>query len=1080
MNARDVVPRIEEVVSRFSTGRIPIPDSYLPPGQLTIMQETFHHDHIALLTGTSLSGKTCMGRVLARDYQVAGYSYLETRDVYEAERFLRGLSIEDRVCLLDDPFGGIDLAADGATRSERLGKISAECSRHRKLVVTSRVELLRRLYGAKWATRELPSGANWHDITVRDRAFTAALWTKLSHDGEIDTHVSTIVSEGIEAEAVDDLLQPGQLEHLSRAKSSDLADKSYTQLCTIGREDSASLADKWRQLELAQREAVWMLALAATTTDQVGNDELKFMLSKLDDRPGFPEHWGFSLSDMAVDASDAGGFPQYPALPELSKGLMELVDQLESYGYLERRAGQLRFAHPNYQAAARRLLHGLTTSEFDLMTRMLTRGLACLSTRVAATVALALPEILQISPDARKEQLFEIAVDAQRSIFPRVREISAGFLIKHFDSLSESQQRWLLSRMRWEDIDLHLFWKDGIPWINEGRCLAWLIAHPRDDARLSAARLADVETTGSVSRQEAWCVAANLAGLRDVDGHIRVIEQLMNSEDAFIREKAAFFAVMEFGDETRSLAARVFNDENPRVVAQGVEGIFAGWPSFCREMRLELEETAKHALNHSAVATVLATFLTDFGDAYGPHFLDWEKLEESQIRDQWALWATLFPLFFSSLPQKLVPIEEGHLWNTTEQSAKYLDVTAGVAIASAWFEWIDRCLSTGMPGDYGLGVIPFLIKVSRDKPFHSYSLLAKILQHRDTAMAFTAIADCVDLWGQLADEEKRLVLHELAASRPDSLWLQAVALTRSAVPTEIVEAILGKGTCDEKANPVLSAIPGDLLECCLRVYCGQPELLWFLGKHHTSNDYWPDVLINILRNPGHNGLSIATKEMLRTVIYGQASGVWSDALDIWRALCINADDDLRSKLYRLLLAKSMGVVTKSCKDYWQAFFSAIPTDKELDRFQSDVAGMIEGFDYWADQGDLRVYFELPLLDKIVAELPSDQAILSTLHSFRNKREEQMAQEASSTSQFIRQAFDLYSRCPPRLDITHEAILAYIEERQIRGAEELVLIVKQTQENCRQRGYSISDQIRQEDIESEGQLEHWTSQRLDHH
>jgi len=164
----DIVPDFKKILADNHGYFLRIPDPYLPPPNYVQLQGILDRNHFLYLTGVSGCGKTSAARSLALELQQNGYNCLETNDIYEARRFLQLCTQEDRICIIDDPFGTLYLKDDSAELNDILFQIEHDLGKDRKLIVTSRIELIKALR-INVETDPLQSiASSWIDLTVNN------------------------------------------------------------------------------------------------------------------------------------------------------------------------------------------------------------------------------------------------------------------------------------------------------------------------------------------------------------------------------------------------------------------------------------------------------------------------------------------------------------------------------------------------------------------------------------------------------------------------------------------------------------------------------------------------------------------------------------------------------------------------------------------------------------------------------------------------------------------------------------------------------------------------------------------------
>lgn len=1014
----NVIPSVATILSKHAGTRLPLPQVYIPYPGLDDLRTEFRQGNLLLLTGISFSGKTCNARILANELQSQGYQLLETQSVYEAQRFLQPGS-DDRICLLDDPFGSTGLSPDAPEIRKTLRSLRDNIDAHRKLIITSRIDVLRALDGENWIDNSALSPNIWHDISVKDKSMLSQLWTVLCAEETVNHETTEIVEQGLQEQGAEELLQPGHLVRLSKAENTNLAGKTFQELCTFAREDARDLSIRWRTSGNIRRDVVCALALGATHLVTIDMHELRFLLYGGDAEPGCPiKPFARSFSDYVLgEAVDDSEFPKYPVIPDIEEADRETLDHLEQHGYIYIREGRIGFTHPNYLEAARWVIKDSTSLQFEEFINMLMRALSCLHVKTSETSAKFIQEVFPsvLYEESRKEFFLHSAMIGLRSIFPTTCDILSIFLLSHFNMLNSDKQKQVIYSVTSNDEE-RLFWKAGEPWLHPKKTVMFS-SQNIEDARQEAQVLLDDSRMGSVSPKGAWAVAICLMSTNWLpDNRVDLLNRLLSFNYAFIRERSAFVALRDYPEQ---FSERVFGDEHPRVVKAGIKGVFSACHIFNAEKRENISQSIIEALKRAPVAAATCRDLIEFGDYYSQNYIDWKERSPEEKRELWRLWARIFPVFMDSMPCEVIPLKETSVWYTANEGLKYIEPEDGVVIAEAWLRWIIRGLSRGkMPDNYGMAVMEFLVKVTGEENASiRRSLFEQILHEKDTALVFLSIAECVDLWEMLDQSEKEIILALSQSERQDSLWLSAVMLTRENIPWDLAEAILGQMISEDLSpKEVIELIPKPLLDCCLHVYCGRPQPLSWLGKHHDNDNLWIPILVHIISMPSHNCWELATSEMLCTVFNQSDPGdAWKNSQAIWSDLCKKSDRDLRKRLIKLILEASFASVLKISVLFWEELFNLIPAGEEREELIKTIINLSEVLEMHAGKGgiySLLGYGEL--MAEIIKHLPSDLAILTLL-----------SEKGTAENLLLENIGSIYKENVPKLIATHDLILRRI-------------------------------------------------------
>ena len=395
----------------------------------------------------------------------------------------------------------------------------------------------------------------------------------------------------------------------------------------------------------------------------------------------------------------------------------------------------------------------------------------------------------------------------------------------------------------------------------------------------------------------------------------------------------------------------------------------------------------------------------------------------------------------------------------------------GLKIAEAWYSWLDRILQSGLTDDYGFALASFVIRVTTNRPDLRYSLLAKILSHENTAFVFVSIADCIDDWKILTYREHTLIMQVLTGSRQDKRWLQAAALTRYITPIEIKYRIIGvlMGN-DAQPQEIIRLYPPTLLNDCLHVFCGRPHPLWLIGTHHCREGHWESVLSTIARMPDHPCFPLALTEMFRRVLHSGNDTIWNDGREIWSELCSNATLTQRTMLFELLYLYSIAAVNQNIVFFWKEIYASIENEGERKVLVKEIVENIEAFDLYTWKCSIIDFFgKDELLEAIFDLLRFDRAIIDITSEL--KRCDIFDNEAI-TDTYSRFFGDIFSYFRPRLQITHDIVLSWIETDKLRSHDDLKSKIRQSREELYKVAKTKWDAVWKKRVEIDGLLEDW--------
>ncbi|RYD01702.1 hypothetical protein N752_29440 [Desulforamulus aquiferis] len=102
-------------------------------------------NNILLLTGISFCGKSYLAKDIAQEYLENGYKVERVGELYGdggAISFIRHRGIEDRLLILEDPFGQVETKKDAINILNEIRNLIRDSRSNRKIIITSRKDIL--------------------------------------------------------------------------------------------------------------------------------------------------------------------------------------------------------------------------------------------------------------------------------------------------------------------------------------------------------------------------------------------------------------------------------------------------------------------------------------------------------------------------------------------------------------------------------------------------------------------------------------------------------------------------------------------------------------------------------------------------------------------------------------------------------------------------------------------------------------------------------------------------------------------------------------------------------------------------
>ncbi|MGG0815447.1 hypothetical protein ABE142_22695 [Paenibacillus alvei] len=1077
----DVIPSMLQLLDKYNGEKIPLNHISVKRTLDAELINTLEASNVVLLTGISLCGKTHIAKEIASNFQSKGYRCIIESDIKEAARFLNQISIEDKLCLLEDPFGQVELEERYYEVWAEISDLLTRLTPSKKIIITSKIELIRNICKSDNPEFWRIHGYEWRDLTVRNHEFIINIWDAYCNEKQIPDEVCLLVKENLTNTPTENLLQPGQLRHLAYNDLSKLQGKDFSQLVELATFDAQKLGMYFWGKSDSFRKTLIALGLGASPRYAINTEELSFILSDSDKRPSIVILEDDTYKSMSFPGKETPPpmFPSYEMDTSLQDWVLEQLDELESHGYISIINNKVRFTHPTYHEAAKYVIFHQQRLMLRTTEGILWRGVSCLETNTALAITKFLNNLLQAYASNMEFQrtIVLIAESSLNSIFPSVRDASLGLLVSHIDQLDDELQSKVYGYVKHDDIDNErLFWHNGEPWIeitNDynffDRISAMLSRHQKEDLEDIANRIVDPMETHTVSSEEAWSVVSDGFLFEEFEKNIVLIKQLLTYKESFIREKIAFTFLNQYCEGQDELVTTVFSDEHPNVVYQALRGALNGWHNRSPETNMQLLKHLKEVMLDKIIASKANRFIVDFGDQYGADSIERSESDTSQEIELWEVWSELFALFLKSVPDKFVSVNEYHLFNTVSNSLKNISSQKVIDICESWLEWIEKNHQKRLLHEVGYAISDYLL--AGTKPEERGQLTDRILNQQDTNFLTVALVEYINYWKNLSEREKGVIISLLQSERVDLQWLKAVSLTRTIVPIEIISTVLGEENQNvlvEEVDSIIKIFPHDLLADCIRVYIGHPQPLWWLGYHHARETRWPEILLKLIELPEHPAFKLAIESFVDSFIMGKyKDDIRSKVVGIWGRLVRLNDDSVINLLFNTLQKNCITYNGPDSEDLWVSFFENIDSRKK-GSFLSEIVEEIEAYSYYTDKLDKifgKELFFKQILPRVQVDLTIINLVLLSKKLISENQDSQLAQLAYES------LLKFYNDEKPRLKLTNRIVSNFLDEyiEEICSKNDLLALIEQSKTRCREKGIKIKEKF-----DDHYNLENWVS------
>lgn len=472
---------LEELITKINTYSedlvFPIDIPFIENEEFPKLEKVLKDNHLLLLSGVSLCGKSFNAKKLASIYQQEGYYCLITSEIDEALNFVSKRDTEDRILILEDPCGAITPEQRGAEILRKLNIICQKSNVNNKVIVTSRSDILLNVFNVGTLSSCNINGSSWFDLTNIDTTLIENFWNIRLGNNEKASSILEAIITYLKKHSTDNYLQIGELSHLINTTSIDtLEEMDISQVIDIARVNASNIANFIiNDLSEVYKKVFLALTLGCNTTKPIDPKHLHYILSEsaylYSIRYNFDDYGIVSYNLIEEEGNDEiiwdynGEFDNI-ANEEYKRAIL----YFKKCGYINITREGVIFNHPIYLHAGYLIIIKELELEYysdESIYAMLKRGLATTS-KFSSNSTIKVLEYLYTNLDI-KDRILEILLLASKSIFPSVIDRSTLFLIKHFDDFEKEVQKDLIDTVMINKDNAEIIkWNDGEPFIFQG------------------------------------------------------------------------------------------------------------------------------------------------------------------------------------------------------------------------------------------------------------------------------------------------------------------------------------------------------------------------------------------------------------------------------------------------------------------------------------------------------------------------------------------------------------------------------------------------------------------------------------
>ncbi len=766
-NHINVLPLCKQIINEKAVGRPLLDSNYKTRKEEYQLIAHLERYNVLLLTGISLCGKTELAKRVSLHFFEKGFNYKISDDIPEISHFFSLSPLEDKIAILEDPWGHSQPEEGSLDRWRKLEQLISNLSRNHKLIVTSRIEIIQEIHSFKPLQKCKLKQYDWIDLTITNRETLIGFWNDFAKENVLPKGIVEKIEKNIQSQEIESLLQIGQLQYIANTEIEDLKNKNIDELEHLARQNSQDISENLKLKKPDIAEVLTVLALCATPIYSISITDLSFIFSDDDKEYSIIEKelWSSSTRDEKIT------FPAYEKTHRLKKEIEKCLEYLEHRHFITIKNNNVIFTHPNYYEAGRCLFFTSSSLQQRRFFYYLKKILSCLSPQNVFLATKQFSFLINNNTDSDyQHKTNELAFYGMNSIFPAVEDSILVFLIANIERLPEDQREKVVQKLDSADTPTsHVFWyKDEIPFIStEGSFSFFNPYFTLDEKNLENIEM-QFKTGNSVKPYDAWNYVISFQNTPSKKIKKEIAKFLLQYNEVFIRKRVALlFLSRSVDDDNTDLVKQIFLDDHPSVIFNAIRGAFLSWKTHSKEIKEFLFSLIKAALGQEAIAIRSNQLMTTFAKEHQSESMNWEVLNQEEKTELWNVWGELYPVFVKHLPPNVF-INTGRFGMTMDEALKFLTLDKGMKVLSAWYDRIDYKISSGyFLDEYELAIADNLLAFTGKNFEIRKSLFDQLINYLDTNFILSSLKWTVEYWEDLDQTEKDKILILIRSKRED-------------------------------------------------------------------------------------------------------------------------------------------------------------------------------------------------------------------------------------------------------------------------------------------------------------------------
>lgn len=434
-------------------------------------------------------------------------------------------------------------------------------------------------------------------------------------------------------------------------------------------------------------------------------------------------------------------------------------------------------------------------------------------------------------------------------------------MIDHLDSFDPKyqleQSSWIY-KVNGDNLN-SLEWKDGQPWYPNGQsvfCQLDFFKTSDDDAAIRILYDIDNNIVRLISPKDAYDLLIYFEHKPEDLSH-NIASRILSVNEGLIRAFAAKLWIKVNRKNDSEILERIFRDKHPSVAASVFNSSIWSWNEFSAKRKSEIFTGLKIFANQPVLAFALIDDLVVFEREYA--------MGENP---PWEIFAELLSIVLTSIPSNS-NINYPRLYKVVDEATSILNSDSILSIIDSWIALIMKVAENKNPGEYELGVIDILFKITRLDSNAREGRVKKILSIYGTGAIVNLLSNLMKYWVNMTMLEKDVVMDLINSDRIDKYWLQSAVLTSTKAPRELLELIIDDYSSEHLSVEDILNLPPKLLSSALKIHIDYP-------LDYSNENIWNGVVDSILCIPSHSlfqssfkyALNKGNKEFLCNVING--------------------------------------------------------------------------------------------------------------------------------------------------------------------------------------------------------------------